>query len=83
MRTLQSKIGAFQKVGECLYRYSSNGVYYAWIKHEGKEVKRSLRTTDRQNRLMRLHKLLMAPAQAPDGFPLIKGYAIERTIIER
>ncbi len=35
-----------QKVGECLYRYS-NGVYYARIKHEGKEVKRSLGTTDR------------------------------------
>src|SRR6266571_1237683 len=36
MRTLQSKIGAFQKVGECLYRYSSNGVYYARIKSGGK-----------------------------------------------
>src|SRR5437660_3484377 len=24
MRTAQSKIGVFQKVGECLYRYSSN-----------------------------------------------------------
>src|SRR6266567_6993738 len=47
MRTLQSKIGAFQKVGECLYRYSSNGVYYARIKTDGKEIKRSLKTTDR------------------------------------
>jgi integrase len=37
----------FQKVGECLYRYSSNGVYYARIKVEGKEVKRSLETTDK------------------------------------
>jgi integrase len=36
-----------QKVGECLYRYSSNGVYYARIKTEGKEFKRSLGTTDR------------------------------------
>ena len=35
MRTLQSKIGAFQKVGECLYRYSSNGVYYARIRVDG------------------------------------------------
>jgi hypothetical protein len=39
--------GAFQKVGECLYRYSSNGVYYARIKIEGKEIRRSLETTDR------------------------------------
>jgi integrase len=47
VRTLQNKIGAFQKVGECLYRYSSNGVYYARIKASGKEIRRSLRTTDR------------------------------------
>jgi integrase len=46
MGTLQSKKGAFEKVGECLYRYS-NGVYYARIKSDGKEIKRSLRTTDR------------------------------------
>jgi len=36
-----------QKVGECLYRYPSNGVYYARIKIDGKEIKRSLKTTDR------------------------------------
>src|SRR5262249_44280892 len=47
MRTLQSEIGAFQKVGECLYRYSSNGVYYGRIRVDGKEIKRSLETTDR------------------------------------
>jgi integrase len=39
-------VGAFQKVGECLYRYSSNGVYYARIKSGGKEIRRSLGTTD-------------------------------------
>jgi integrase len=48
MRSTQHKGGAFQKVGECLYRYSSNGVYYARIKREGKEIRRSLRTTDRE-----------------------------------
>jgi integrase len=47
MRALQNQIGAFQKVGECLYRYSSNGVYYGRIRVEGKEIKRSLETTDR------------------------------------
>jgi integrase len=36
-----------QKVGECLYRYPPNEVYYARIKIDGKEIKRSLRTTDR------------------------------------
>lgn len=55
MRLTQQHGGAFQKVGECLYRYSSNSVYYARIKHEGKEIRRSLRTTDRQlaNRKLR------------------------------
>jgi integrase len=47
MRTLQSSTGAFQKVGECLYRYS-NGVYYGRIRVEGKEIKRSLQTIDRE-----------------------------------
>ena len=47
MRTLQDKQSVFQKVGECLYRYSSNGVYYARIKAGGKEIRRSLETTDR------------------------------------
>ena len=45
MGTPQSTSGAFQKVGECLYRYS-NGVYYARIRVDGKEIKRSLGTTD-------------------------------------
>lgn len=40
-------VSVFQKVGECLYRYSRNGVYYARIKTHGKEIRRSLRTTDR------------------------------------
>jgi hypothetical protein len=43
----QKNAGAFQKVAECLYRYSSNGVYYARIKTDGKEIRRSLETTDR------------------------------------
>src|SRR5262249_3685581 len=47
MRTPQSTAGVFRKVGECLYRYSSNGVYYARFKTDGKEIRRSLHTTDR------------------------------------
>jgi integrase len=41
------KHGTLQRVGESLYRYSSNGVYYARIKIGGKEIKRSVGTTDR------------------------------------
>jgi len=46
MEIIQPKRGVLQKVGESLYRYSSNRVYYARIKVSGKEIKRSLRTTD-------------------------------------
>jgi hypothetical protein len=38
MRTRQKS--AFQKVGECLYRYSSNGVYYARFQSGGKQHQR-------------------------------------------
>jgi len=44
---IQRKNGELHRVGESLYRYSSNGVYYARIKTDGKEIRRSLRTTDR------------------------------------
>lgn len=37
----------FEKVGECLYRYSSTGVYYALIKYHGKQKRQSLKTTDK------------------------------------
>jgi integrase len=47
MRTRQKHVSAFQKVGECLYRYSSNGVYYARLKIRGKQIWKSLRTCDR------------------------------------
>src|SRR5262245_21608834 len=47
MDKIQHKRGVLQKVGESLYRYSSNQVYYARVKTDGKEIKRSLGTTDR------------------------------------
>jgi integrase len=46
MDKIQYNRGVLQKVGESLYRYSSNKVYYARIKKDGKETKRSLGTTD-------------------------------------
>lgn len=46
MKTIQPKYGVLQRVGESLYRYSPNRVYYARIKVDGKEIKRSLGTTD-------------------------------------
>ncbi len=46
MTETQHKHGTLQRVGESLYRYSSNRVYYARVKVDGKEIKRSLGTTD-------------------------------------
>jgi len=50
------RAAAFQKVGECLYRYSPNGVYYARIKVRGKEIRRSLGTIDRDLAKRRLSR---------------------------
>lgn len=47
MRASEKAQGTFEKVGECLYRYSKNGVYYARFEARGKEIRRSLGTTDK------------------------------------
>jgi integrase len=57
MSTPSNTVGTLEKVGECLYRYSSNGVYYARIKTDGKEIRRSLETTDRDLAKRRLADL--------------------------
>jgi integrase len=46
--------GVFAKVGECLYRHRSSGVYYGLVKRSGKQFRRSLKTTDRQLAVRRL-----------------------------
>jgi len=44
--TPQAEKPAFQKTDvPCLYRYSSNCVYYALVKHEGNQKRASLETT--------------------------------------
>lgn len=63
MQTGTVEVGTFQKVGECLYRYSSSGVYYARIKVRGKEIRRSLQTTDRTLAKRRLAALKEAQAE--------------------
>jgi integrase len=46
-----------------LYRYSSNGVYYARIKTDGKDIRRSLGTTDRAHALRELRAFKEQQAQ--------------------
>ena len=57
MREPKVTLGAFQKVGECLYRYSSNGVYYARIKSASKEIRPGLETMDHALARRNLRKL--------------------------
>jgi integrase len=73
MSTPQQKVGAFQKVAECLYRYSSSGVYYARLKRPGKEIRRSLKTTDKELAKRRLADLRNEQAEidpASEKMPL-------------
>jgi len=64
MRAPENKTNVFQKVGECLYRYSPNGVYYARIKVDGKEIRQSLGTTDRKLANRNLANLKKGPTAA-------------------
>src|SRR3954451_4299487 len=43
---IQAAVGAFLKVGECLYGYPSKGGYDAQNKTSGKEIRRSLEAND-------------------------------------
>jgi hypothetical protein len=45
-----------RKVGECLYR-NGHGVYFAWFSVRGKQVKRSLKTNDKELARRRLGEL--------------------------
>ena len=40
--------GPFRKVGENLYRLKTTGTYYALFKRGGKQIRKSLKTTDRK-----------------------------------
>lgn len=47
------------KIGECLYRNATSGTYYALVKHLGRQIRRSLKTTDKtlaQRRLAEFRK---------------------------
>ena len=39
---------SFRKVAECLYRNESSGTYYAFVKRNGRQIRRSLKTKDRK-----------------------------------
>ena len=39
---------SFRKVAECLYRNESSKTYYAFVKRNGRQIRRSLKTSDRK-----------------------------------
>ncbi len=47
----------YVRVAECLYRNDSSGSYYAWVKKSGKQIRRSLKTSDRKLANRRLREL--------------------------
>ncbi|MGD0261488.1 MAG: tyrosine-type recombinase/integrase [Verrucomicrobiota bacterium] len=47
MNKSHPRSGEFRRVAENLFRYSSSSVYYARFQSNGKDISRSLRTTDR------------------------------------
>jgi len=58
---------AFTNVGECLWRNNLTGTYYAFIKHRGKQFRRSLKTCDRQLAERRLAALRAKVAALTDA----------------
>ena len=62
-----TQAGRFVRVGECLYRYSSNRMYYAVLKHHGKIIRQSLKTTDRAIANRELNRLKKSLGQIDPG----------------
>lgn len=57
MRPRETRSDGFRRVADCLYRYDANGNYYAFLRHQGKLLKRSLKTDDLPQAKRNLAKL--------------------------
>jgi site-specific recombinase XerD len=55
--TTAPKVQQLVHVGDCLYRSSITGIYYGIFKRDGRQVKRSLKTADRELAKRRLEEL--------------------------
>ena len=65
-----------RRVAECLYRAEHNGVYYALFKRSGKQIKRSLKTTDRQLAERKLGGLRQKVARLNTGAAVNVPFAV-------
>jgi hypothetical protein len=60
--------GVFLKTDvPCLYRYSSTNVYFALLKHEGKQKRITLKTTDKAEAKRNLAEARSAPSRLSTG----------------
>ena len=48
MKATQIVYHTLHYAGENLYRSDSSGIYYALFKRDGKQIRRSLKTTDKE-----------------------------------
>ena len=60
-------MASFEKVGECLYRYVPTGKYYGRFEVNGREVRRSLGTTDKPTAKRKLGDLQRSLARTTAG----------------
>mgnify|MGYP001386984446 CR=1 FL=1 len=58
---------SFRKVAECLYRNESSRTYYAFVKRNGRQIRRSLKTTDRKLAERRLKEFRGDAGQLQSG----------------
>lgn len=66
-------MASFEKVGECLYRYIPTGKYYGRFEVNGREVRRSLSTTDKapaKRKLVDLQRALTRTTAGGDKLTL-------------
>ena len=57
----------FAKVAECLYRNQSSGTYYALVKRNGRQIRRSLKTQDRKLAERRLKDFRQSAERLSEG----------------
>ena len=83
MNLAHSRGGEFRNVGKNLYRYSSNGVYYARSRNHGKSIHRSLQTTDCELAKRRLQEEIDTAAKAEPKLAKLTLSELLRHYVER
>ena len=67
MKKGKQKQAGFAKVAECLYRNQTSGTYYALVKRNGRQIRRSLKTKDRKLAERRLKEFRQSAERLSEG----------------